>query len=394
MLLDFTDKEPGYVITTEDVQGELDRIGYTLKERDIVLNHTGAGAYNTEERYRTDHPGMSGDATRWLIAQGVRLMGVDAITFDPPVWAMFEKQLFWEAHRVMWDEEYWHLENLMNLEQIGRPYGFQLIVAPGQVGRDDRRAGARAGDRRRRRVNRPRLRAGVRGSARQGHTSQGVQMKAVRSVVVTLVLGVGIAAGASAPALAQQNNPAQCFSKYHVVAPDHIGKLKLPAGIYQIQTNSATNYLSCSRAAYLFTGFLDDFDGVLPRPWKMEVAGTGNALFKRGRGQSFSAVYIGPRVRGRAGLPHDRRRDARHDDLPRHVPGGPQRPRRRPQAPGGRYTITTLGGRLSCSASSSLFSKFLQDPDGKLGGGWVVLPASGEFVRGTSHYGFRVKPVS
>ena len=28
-----------------------------------MLNHTGAGAYNTEERYRTDHPGMSAAAT-------------------------------------------------------------------------------------------------------------------------------------------------------------------------------------------------------------------------------------------------------------------------------------------------------------------------------------------
>ena len=91
-----------------------------------MLIHTGAGAYNHEERYRTDHPGMSGEATRWLIERGVRLMGCDAITFDPPVWAMFEKRKFWEAHRVMWDEEYWHLENLMNLDQIGRPHGFQL----------------------------------------------------------------------------------------------------------------------------------------------------------------------------------------------------------------------------------------------------------------------------
>ena len=30
----------------------------------------------------------------------------------------------------MWDEEYWHLENLMNLEQIGRPFGFKLCVLP------------------------------------------------------------------------------------------------------------------------------------------------------------------------------------------------------------------------------------------------------------------------
>ena len=87
------------------------------------------GAYNTEERYRTDHCGMTAEATRHLIAQGVRLMGIDAITFDPPVWAMFEGKHFWEAHRVMMDEDYWHLENLMNLEQLP-PHGFKLSVFP------------------------------------------------------------------------------------------------------------------------------------------------------------------------------------------------------------------------------------------------------------------------
>ena len=130
VLLDFTAAESGHVISAAEVEAELDRIGYTLNERDIVLIHTGAGAYNTEERYRTDHPGMSAEATRWLIEHGVRMMGCDAITFDPPVWAMFEREMFWEAHRVMWDEEYWHLENLMNLELIGRPYGFELSVLP------------------------------------------------------------------------------------------------------------------------------------------------------------------------------------------------------------------------------------------------------------------------
>ena len=115
VLLDFRECASGYVITEDDVKAELKRMDYELKPKDIVINWTGAGDYNTEERYRTDHPGMSAAATRWLISQGVRMMGCDAITFDPPVWAMFEKKLFWEAHRVMWDEEYWHLENMMNL---------------------------------------------------------------------------------------------------------------------------------------------------------------------------------------------------------------------------------------------------------------------------------------
>ena len=122
-------KESGTRIIPDEIDEALERIGYTLKERDIVLIHTGAGAYNTEERYRTDHCGMTAEATRHLIAQGVRMMGIDAITFDPPVWAMFEQKHFWEAHLVMNDEDYWHLENLMNLDQLPS-HGFKLSVFP------------------------------------------------------------------------------------------------------------------------------------------------------------------------------------------------------------------------------------------------------------------------
>ena len=130
VLLDFTTAEKGHGITAAEIEAELDRIGYELKPRDIVLIHTGAGAYNTEERYKTDHPGMTAEAVRWLIARGVRMMGIDAITFDPPVWAMFERKQFWEAHRVMLDRDWYHLENLTNLDQIPRPYGFKLSVFP------------------------------------------------------------------------------------------------------------------------------------------------------------------------------------------------------------------------------------------------------------------------
>jgi kynurenine formamidase len=130
VLLDFTDKPKGYGITAADIDAAVDKAGVTLKEKDIVLIHTGAGAYNTEERYRTDHAGMTRESTLHLISKGVKLMGIDAITFDPPVWAMFERKQFWEAHRVMNESPYWHLENLCNLEQIGRSHGFKLAVFP------------------------------------------------------------------------------------------------------------------------------------------------------------------------------------------------------------------------------------------------------------------------
>lgn len=129
VVLDFRHKENGDGIAAAEIDDALEVAGHELKERDIVLIQTGASAYNTEERYRTDHCGMTAEATRHLIAKGVRLMGIDAITFDPPVWAMFERKQFWEAHRVMIDEDYWHLENLMNLDQLPST-GFKLSVFP------------------------------------------------------------------------------------------------------------------------------------------------------------------------------------------------------------------------------------------------------------------------
>ena len=106
VLLDFTDKPSGYVITTDDVKRELERIEYTLKDRDIVLNHTGAAPTTPGA---LSHGPFGHERRRDPLAHlaGVRLMGCDAITYDPPVWAMFEQGLFWEADRVMWDEEYW-----------------------------------------------------------------------------------------------------------------------------------------------------------------------------------------------------------------------------------------------------------------------------------------------
>ena len=127
--LDFRHKEKGTRIFPDEIDEALGKIDYELKERDIVLIHTGAGAYNTEERYKTDFPGMTAESTRHLISKGVRMMGCDAITFDPPVWAMFEQKHFWEAHLVMNEDDYWHLENLMNLDQLPS-HGFKLAVFP------------------------------------------------------------------------------------------------------------------------------------------------------------------------------------------------------------------------------------------------------------------------
>ncbi len=127
--LDFRHLPKGAGVTVNDVQAALSKIKYKLKPLDIVLIHSGAGAIQEKDTYLTDHIGMTGEATRWLIDQGIKMMGIDAVTFDPPVWAMFERKQFWEAHRVMLDREYYHLENLSNLDRLP-PHGFKLSVFP------------------------------------------------------------------------------------------------------------------------------------------------------------------------------------------------------------------------------------------------------------------------
>lgn len=130
VVLDFSDKSIGYGITAIDIENELKRIRYSIKPLDIVLIKTGASRINKETRYLTDHCGMTRESTLFLIEKGIKMMGIDAPTFDMPKDAMFEKKKFWEAHRVMNEKEYYHLENLENLDAIPKPFGFKVSVFP------------------------------------------------------------------------------------------------------------------------------------------------------------------------------------------------------------------------------------------------------------------------
>ena len=127
--LDFRHLPRGAGISIDDCKAALAKIQYTVKPLDIVLIHTGAGKIQDTQAYVTDQVGMTAESTHWMLDQGVKVMGIDAITFDPPVWAMFERKQFWEAHRVMLEREYYHLENMTNLDQLPGS-GFKLSVFP------------------------------------------------------------------------------------------------------------------------------------------------------------------------------------------------------------------------------------------------------------------------
>ena len=76
--LDFLHFDYGYVITADDVEAELTRIGHALSPLEIVLVNTAAGAAFGDDSYVGRGCGMGLDATMYLLGRGVRLTGTDA----------------------------------------------------------------------------------------------------------------------------------------------------------------------------------------------------------------------------------------------------------------------------------------------------------------------------
>jgi len=127
-------------IITEDVKAALAKINYTLKARDIVLIQTDTDKMWGKAEYFNSGAGVSGPATRWLIDQGIKVMGIDTWGWDQPFWAQKErfkatgdKSVIWEAHRVGKDKEYCQIEKLANLDLLPRPFGFKISCFPVKV---------------------------------------------------------------------------------------------------------------------------------------------------------------------------------------------------------------------------------------------------------------------
>lgn len=141
VVLDLRHKRPGEYITIADLAQALSRIGYRIKPRDIVLLMTGCDKKIATRAY-FDQPGMSREATLWLIEQGVKIIGIDAYGFDRKFADMAEDykrsgdgRVIWPAHFAGITKEYCHIEKLANLDQLPRPFGFKVACFPIKVAR-------------------------------------------------------------------------------------------------------------------------------------------------------------------------------------------------------------------------------------------------------------------
>jgi kynurenine formamidase len=137
--LDMTHRGHGETIGVGDLREALTKVGHALAAGEILLVRTGGDRLLGNRDYFTRGPGVSGEATRWIIDQGVRVMGIDAWGWDLPLplqarGARRENRddVFWAAHFVGLDREYCHMERLANLDQLP-PTGFRVAAFPLKV---------------------------------------------------------------------------------------------------------------------------------------------------------------------------------------------------------------------------------------------------------------------
>ncbi|MFG6116155.1 cyclase family protein [Halobacillus sp. MO56] len=140
VLFDFSNHPPGYEISSDDLKQQLKEIDYSLKPYDIVLVRSDADKKLYDEQYAFLHAGVSAEATRWLLDQGIKVVGTDGWGWDIPLniqakqhMASPDKGVMWDAHYVGIEKEYCQIEKLANLDQIPVRHGFKVSCFPVKI---------------------------------------------------------------------------------------------------------------------------------------------------------------------------------------------------------------------------------------------------------------------
>lgn len=128
--VDLSHLPPRAGITVSDIEASLAKDGQELREGDIVLLYTGHYERTVgSPEYLTEFPGLEPETARWLIEQGVKLFGNQAMSVDVP-----DRYTF-PVHQVCRELGVTHLENVGPLEAVAGKrftlFAFPLKIVPG-----------------------------------------------------------------------------------------------------------------------------------------------------------------------------------------------------------------------------------------------------------------------
>lgn len=137
VILDVSHLKPGDSIKKEDILRACKEIEYNFSEGDIILIKTLASRLWKKPDYFYRFPGMSREATEYIIDHGIKLIGIDAPGFDRPYGTMIneffssrDQTVLWPSHFLGREKEYYHMERLCNLEVLPYPKNFVFCGFP------------------------------------------------------------------------------------------------------------------------------------------------------------------------------------------------------------------------------------------------------------------------
>lgn len=137
--LDLRRLPDGHVVTPDEIDAELERIGHRLSPFEIVVADTSAGARYGEADYVRAGCGFGRDATLHLVRQGIRVVGTDGWSWDAPFSHTARRfaetgdaSLIWEGHKAGREAGYCQIEKLHNLEALPAT-GFTVSCLPVKV---------------------------------------------------------------------------------------------------------------------------------------------------------------------------------------------------------------------------------------------------------------------
>lgn len=138
--LDMTHKKPSEIIAAADIKEALQKVNYSLKERDIVLLHTGADKFYGSPKYFSDYPGVDISAIDYLLDRGVKIFGTDTMGIDRPYKFMLKEFLadkkknpLYPSHFYGRKREFIHIERLAHLEKLTLSFGFKINCFPVKI---------------------------------------------------------------------------------------------------------------------------------------------------------------------------------------------------------------------------------------------------------------------
>jgi hypothetical protein len=210
------------------------------------------------------------------------------------------------------------------------------------------------------------------------HTSSQKKSLGLVLTAAALLASLALSLGASSATAA-----APCPS-FRVLHDDRIGPAALPVGSYTVTPSSG---LTCPAASKLFTRFLEDYDGVLPSPWRVTAQGSGKASFAPGGQAGFSVALSS----GGGGNDELGALCKNTFTVNSNVALGPLT-----FAKGQYLLYLPPRSGISCNRAAVLFTRFLGSPGGRLPFPWRLKNQTATFFKPEhpARSAFRVEPAS